>query len=110
MIDMGFASFLTLLVISFITALVMHYAIRYRVLDGIDGFAAKWIAGWVVAWLASPVLGHWFAGAEISNVYIVPALIGGFIGAFVPAAMWKASAMVAGKPRAFDVHQTTKAA
>jgi uncharacterized membrane protein YeaQ/YmgE (transglycosylase-associated protein family) len=109
MIDMGFGSFLTLLVISFITALVMHYAVHYRVLDGIDGFVGKWIAGWVVAWLASPVLGHWFAGVEIGTVYLIPAIIGGFVGAFAPAAMWKARA-VAMKPRAFDVQQTSKAA
>ena len=109
MLDMSFAPFLTLLVISFITAIVMHYAIRYRVLDGIDGFVGKWIGGWVVAWLASPVLGHWFAGADISHVYIVPAFIGGFIGAFAPAAFWKARAMAV-KPRALDMHQTPKAA
>jgi hypothetical protein len=106
---MSFAPFLTHLVISFITAIVMHYAIRYRVLEGVDGFVTKWIAGWILAWLASPVLGHWFAGAEISNVYIVPAFIGGFVGAFVPAAFWKARA-IALRAGSFDVRQTPKAA
>ncbi len=109
MLNMSFAPFLTLLVISFIAAIVMHYAVRYRVLDGVDGFVAKWVAGWILAWLASPVLGHWFAGAEISNVYIVPAFIGGFVGVFAPTAFWKARAMVL-KRQPFDVQQTPKAA
>lgn len=92
MIDMSFASFLTLLIISLITALVMHYAIHYRVLDGIDGFLWKWVVGWIGAWLGTPVLGHWFSGVVISNVYIIPAFLGGFIGAFLVAAVWKAEA------------------
>jgi uncharacterized membrane protein YeaQ/YmgE (transglycosylase-associated protein family) len=90
MLNMEFASFLTLLVISLITGLVMHYAIGYRVLDGVDGFLSKWIVGWVGAWLGSPVLGHWFLGVSISHVYIIPAFLGGFIGAFLATAVWKA--------------------
>lgn len=92
MIDMSFASFLTLLIISLITALVMHYAIHYRVLVGIDGFLWKWVVGWIGAWLGTPVLGHWFSGVVISNVYIIPAFLGSFIGAFLVAAVWKAEA------------------
>jgi uncharacterized membrane protein YeaQ/YmgE (transglycosylase-associated protein family) len=107
MIDMNFASFLTLLVISLITALVVHYAIHYRILDGVDGFLGKWVAGWVGAWLATPVLGHWFQAVAISHVYIIPAFLGGFIGAFAPTAMLKASAA---KPRVLQVHDTPKAA
>jgi uncharacterized membrane protein YeaQ/YmgE (transglycosylase-associated protein family) len=94
MLDMTFASFLTLLVISLICSLIVHYAIRYRVLDGADGFLAKWIVGWVGAWVASPVLGHWFAAVRISSVYIIPAFIGGFVGAFLTTAVWKAEAKV----------------
>ena len=89
-LGMHFAAFLTLLIISLITALIVHYAIRYRVLDGTDGFLWKWIVGWVGAWLGSPVLGNWFSGVHISTVYIIPAFIGGFIGAFVATAVWKA--------------------
>jgi uncharacterized membrane protein YeaQ/YmgE (transglycosylase-associated protein family) len=92
MIGMHFASFLTLLMISLITALVVHYAIGYRVLDGIDGFLSKWVVGWLGAWLGTPVLGHWFQHVAISNVYIIPAFIGGFIGAFLASAVWKAEA------------------
>jgi uncharacterized membrane protein YeaQ/YmgE (transglycosylase-associated protein family) len=92
MIDMNFASFLTLLVISLITALIVHYGARYCVLTGVDGFLWKWIVGWVGAWLGTPVLGHWFQGVLISNVYIVPAFLGGLIGAFIATAIWKAEA------------------
>ena len=60
MLNMDFASFLTVLVISLIAGLVMHYAIHYRVLDGADGFLCKWVVGWVGALLGTPVLGHWF--------------------------------------------------
>ncbi|HEY6291331.1 MAG TPA: GlsB/YeaQ/YmgE family stress response membrane protein [Terriglobia bacterium] len=92
MIGMNFESFLTLLIISLIAALIMHYAIGYRVLDGFDGFLWKWVAGWLGAWLGTPVLGHWFQGIVISDVYIVPALLGGFIAAFLAAAVCKAEA------------------
>jgi len=94
MLDMNFVSFLSLLVISLIAALVMHYAIRYRVLDGPDGFLGKWVMGWVGAWLGTPVLGQWFHGVNISHVYIIPAFIGGFIGAFVATAAWKAESKI----------------
>ena len=80
MIGMNFASFLTLLVLGFIAAAVMHFAIRYRMVRGFDGFIAKWIAGWIGAWLGSPVLGHWWF--TIQNVFVIPALIGAFVGAF----------------------------
>lgn len=94
MIDMSFVSFLTLLVISLIAALIVHYAIRYRVLEGADGFLAKWVVGWVGAWLGTPVLGHWFNDVHIGSVYIVPAFLGAFIGAFLTTAVWKAEAKV----------------
>lgn len=90
MLNMDFISFLTLLIISLITALIVHYVVRYRVLDGTDGFLAKWVVGWIGAWLGTPVLGHWFVHVEISHVYIIPAFLGGFIGAFLTAAVWKA--------------------
>jgi len=106
---MNFASFLSLLIISLIVALVMHYAVRYRVLDGIDGLVAKWMTGWIGAWLGSPVLGHWFAGTKMGDIYIVPAFIGAFMGAFALAVMWKGAAKAL-QPRAFEVHETHKAA
>jgi len=94
MLGMSFASFLTLLIISLIASLIVHYAIQFRVLNGVDGFLWKWVVGWVGAWIGSPVLGHWFNGLHISNIYIVPAFLGGFIGAFLAAAIWKAESKV----------------
>jgi uncharacterized membrane protein YeaQ/YmgE (transglycosylase-associated protein family) len=109
MIGMPFTGFLSLLIISLIAAVVVHYAIGYRFLEGFDGFLTKWIAGWVGAWLGSPVLGHWLVVVKIGEVYILPALVAGFIGAFAFTAMWKARA-AALKPDVFGVHETHKAA
>jgi uncharacterized membrane protein YeaQ/YmgE (transglycosylase-associated protein family) len=94
MIDMHFASFLTILVLSLFAALVVHYAVRYRVLKGFDGFLLKWVVGWLGAWIGTPVLGAWFDGFRIGSVYIVPALVGAFAGAFVVGAIWKAEATI----------------
>jgi uncharacterized membrane protein YeaQ/YmgE (transglycosylase-associated protein family) len=79
-IGMNFEAFLTLLILGIIAAIVIHSLIRYRVLKGVDGFLAKWVAGWIGAWLGSPVLGHWWV--KIQDVYIIPALVGAFVGAF----------------------------
>ncbi len=91
MLDMNFAGFLTLLILSLIASLIVHFAIKYRHLEGMDGFFWKWIIGWICAWLGSPVLGHWAEALKISNVYLIPALIGAFVGAFVAAAIWRAA-------------------
>ncbi len=96
MIGMHFAAFLTLLVLSFIAALIVHYAIGYRFLGGFDGFLWKWVVGWIGAWLGSPVLGFWFGGFKIADVYIIPAILGGFIGAFLITAVCKAAAKALG--------------
>ncbi len=92
MIGMGLADFLVLLILGLIAAAVLHYVICYRFLVGVDGFLAKWIAGWFGAWLGPPVLGHWLF--KIRDVYVIPALVGAFVGAFVVTATWKASAKV----------------
>jgi uncharacterized membrane protein YeaQ/YmgE (transglycosylase-associated protein family) len=90
MIGMGFRAFLTLFVISFIVAAIMHNAIRYRFLGGVDGFLSKWIVGWVGAWIASPVLGHWFSGVALGGQYIIPAFLGAFALTFLGTAACKA--------------------
>ena len=92
MIGMNFRALLILFVAGLIAAGVLHYVIRYRFLDGFDGFVGKCIAGWVGAWLGSPVLGHWFERAKLANVYLIPALLGAFVGAFVVVAAGKALA------------------
>jgi uncharacterized membrane protein YeaQ/YmgE (transglycosylase-associated protein family) len=92
MIGMTFGPFLVLLVAGLVAAVVMHYLIRYRFLEEIDGFLGKVIAGWVGAWLGSPIIGHWFESVKIANIYLIPALLGAFAGAFVVAAVCKALA------------------
>jgi uncharacterized membrane protein YeaQ/YmgE (transglycosylase-associated protein family) len=94
MIGINFWAFLVVLVAALIAAAVLHYLVRYRFLEGLDGFLAKCVAGWIGAWLGSPVLGHWFEPAKLANVYLIPALLGAFAGAFVLAACWKALAKV----------------
>jgi hypothetical protein len=82
MIGMNFWAFLVLLVAAVIAAVVLHYLIRYRFLEGLDGLLGKVIAGWVGAWLGSPVLGHWFERVKLAGIYLIPALLGAFVGAF----------------------------
>ena len=92
MIGMNFWAFLVLLVAGLIAAVVIHYILRYRLLEGLDGFVGKWIAGWVGAWLGSPVLGHWVERVKLADVYLILALLGAFAGAFVVTAFGKVTA------------------
>ena len=89
MINMSFASFLSLLILGIIASIVLHLIVRYKMLSGFDGFMNKWIAGWIGAWLGSPVLGHW--GPIETHVYVIPALLGAFIGAFAVTSMPRAA-------------------
>ena len=91
MIGMNFWAFLVLLVAALIAAVVIHYVIRYRFLEGCDGFLGKWMVGWLGAWLGSPVLGHWFERVKLADIYLIPALLGAFAGAFAGTALWKAA-------------------
>jgi len=91
MIAMNFGSFLSLLILGIIASIVLHLIVNYRMLRGFDGFMNKWIAGWIGAWLGSPVLGHW--GPSITHIYIIPALLGAFVGAYMVTASAKVLAM-----------------
>ena len=91
MIGMNFPAFLTLLALGVISAAIWHTLIRYRVLDGFDGFLGKWIAGWIGGWLGSPVFGHW--SISVAGLYFVPAVIGAFLGPFLVTATFRAMAM-----------------
>ena len=64
MIGMNFWAFLVLLVAGLIAAVVIHYVIRYRFLEGWDGFLGKWMAGWLGAWLGSLC---WVTGSSGSS-------------------------------------------
>jgi uncharacterized membrane protein YeaQ/YmgE (transglycosylase-associated protein family) len=81
LIGMPFPSFLVLLILSAISAAVVHWGFRYRLFMGADGFIGQWIVAWLGAWLGPAVLGHWFDSAMMANIYVIPALIGAFAGA-----------------------------
>ena len=68
MVDMHFASFIALSLLSLLAALVVHFGFRYRVLDGFDGFLWKWVIGWLGAWVGTPVLGMWFDGFKVGRL------------------------------------------
>lgn len=92
LIGMRFLSFLILAILSLFAAIIVHSAIRYRFLNGAEGFLGKWILGWICAWLGPAVLGHWFGAVMLWNIYIIPALIGAFVGAFGGTALCRAAA------------------
>jgi uncharacterized membrane protein YeaQ/YmgE (transglycosylase-associated protein family) len=94
MVDMHFVSFVAISLLSLLAALVVHFGFHYRVLDGFDGFLWKWVIGWLGGWVGTPVLGMWFDGFKVGSVYIIPALIGAFAGAFVATAVWKAEGKI----------------
>jgi len=94
MIGMSFWAFLVLLVAALIAAVVLHYLICYRFIEGFEGFLGKVGSGWVGAWLGSPVLGHWFEPVKLTGIYLIPALLGAFAGAFTITATWKARAKI----------------
>jgi uncharacterized membrane protein YeaQ/YmgE (transglycosylase-associated protein family) len=91
LIGMRFLSFLALLIFSLFATIIVHWAIRYRFLSGAEGFFGKWILGWICAWLGPAVFGHWFGPVMLWNVYVIPGLIGAFIGAFGGTALCRAA-------------------
>lgn len=93
MIGMNFASFLTLLVISLVVSVVLHYLVKYRVVPGVEGLFGKLIVGWLGGWVGSPVLGHWWTNVKVENVYIVPALLGSLAAVFGVSFLLKVGTM-----------------
>ena len=87
MIGMSFLSFLLLLRIGVIVAVVLHYGVRPRSLEGLDAVFAKTAVAWPGAWLGSPLPGH--GSCRFQNVYLVPA-VPGFLAAVLPNVVaWK---------------------
>lgn len=76
MFGMDFLSFLILLIIAVVVALVLHFGLKFFVVEGVTSFFGKVIIAWLGAWLGSPVFGHWFAGVQYNEVYIIPAILG----------------------------------
>jgi len=94
MLGMSLISFLVLLAIGAVVAVVFHFVLRYRFLEGIDSLFGKIALGWLGAWLGSPVLGHWLFSFE--GVYIVPAVVGAVVAVFLTVLFWKARAKACG--------------
>ena len=82
MIGMSFISFVELLGISVVVALMLHYLVKYRNVAGFEGFLGKVIIGWLGAWLGSPVFGHWPATLSFADVYPIPAFLGSLSSVF----------------------------
>jgi hypothetical protein len=82
LIGMSFGSFVVLLIASAIAAGIVHWGFRYRLFEGFTGFLGQWMVAWVGAWLGPAVLGHWFDGALVEGIYLIPAFLGGLAGAF----------------------------
>ncbi len=91
LIGMHFLSFLILPILSAFAAAVVHHGIRYRFSGKIDGFFGQWVVAWIGAWLGPAVLGHWFGPVMLWHIYIIPALIGAFVGAFSATACCRAT-------------------
>ena len=93
MLGMSFLSFLILTCVAAVIAVVYHYVIGNRFLEGNDALIGKLIVGWFGAWLGSPVFGHWMWKAE--NVYIVPAILGAMAAMHLAVLAGKALAKLA---------------
>ena len=76
MIGMDFISFLVLLIISVVVAVILHCALKFYVVPGTTSFLSKVIIGWIGAWLGSPVFGHWWEPLKVCEIYIIPAILG----------------------------------
>jgi uncharacterized membrane protein YeaQ/YmgE (transglycosylase-associated protein family) len=76
MIGMDFNSFIILLIISIVVSGILHFVFKFYIRPGWCSYASKVLAGWVGAWLGSPVFGYWCSGLNYKAVYIIPAILG----------------------------------
>ena len=86
MIGMSVSSFLTLLVIGAVCALVFRSMLKVKVFQTREGYLCALITGWTGAWIGSPVLGYWSWMVPGTNVYLVPALLGSIATIYTLAA------------------------
>jgi uncharacterized membrane protein YeaQ/YmgE (transglycosylase-associated protein family) len=61
---------------------LLHYLVKYRLAQGVEGFLGKVTLGWLGGWLGLPVFGYWPASVKLGSIYIVPALLGSVVGVF----------------------------
>ncbi len=87
MFALSFNPFLALLLLGLISGFVIHVIAAYRLRSGFDGFLYAWIGGYIGAWFGTPVFGHW--GMHVANIFIIPALLGAFVGSFLVVAVMK---------------------
>ncbi len=73
---MNFISFIILLAIAVVVAIILHFVFNCKVRQDWNSIFSEIVFGWIGAWLGSPVLGHWFSGWKYDNVYIIPAILG----------------------------------
>ncbi len=71
-----FLSFLTLLVISVIVALILHFGVQHFVRTGWDSFTSKVILGYIGAWIGPYVFGKWPETVKYEEIYVIPAFLG----------------------------------
>ena len=76
MIGMNFISFIILLVIAVLVAVILHFVFNYKAREKWNSIFCEIIFAWIGGWLGSPVLGHWFQGWNYHDVYIIPAFLG----------------------------------
>lgn len=96
MIGIEFHEFIGLLILSLIASSVVHYLIclslpRRAFLEGVEGFVSKWVAGFAGARTRAGALLVWKGVVSngwfrMEGVWVTPALLGAFAGAFAIAA------------------------
>src|SRR5262249_45005692 len=83
---MSFASFVTLFVIGAVCALCVYGMTKMEMLRAPEGYLLDLIAGWIGAWIGTPVVGHWSWMVTETNVYLVPAVVGSLAAIYTLAA------------------------
>ncbi|MDP6603046.1 MAG: hypothetical protein QGG17_02490 [Rhodospirillales bacterium] len=73
---LDFTGFLTLLIISVVVSGILHFGAKYYVLPGFWSFCSKVVVGYIGAWLGTPVIGRWWEGVNVGEVFLVPAILG----------------------------------
>ena len=76
MLGMSVTSFVVLLIISAVSAFIVHNVLKLGMPGTGEGYLSKLIVGWIGGWIGSPVVGYWGPSVPGANVYWIPAFIG----------------------------------